>query len=204
MQNEIEIMQVLRVPPMGKLVVSFNGQRYESINQVSEAKVRQLMQAAIGELITFAGGYQKLVDAGVAPPLNTPQVASKPEQTAEPEEMGEAADFVNRMEQERDDIKSAKPKPTVSLLANLRPRPARNEASANKMLSLVEQVDAILQRYLLTEPDFAERKIHLVQDYNNGGLIIEVDGKQYQRPRDIDDPRIQLMIKRALKEWEAT
>ena len=41
------------------------------------------------------------------------------------------------------------------------------------MLSLVEQVDAILQRYLLDDPELAERKIHLVQD-PNGGLIIDV------------------------------
>ncbi|MBK8901968.1 MAG: hypothetical protein IPM53_12330 [Anaerolineaceae bacterium] len=202
MQNEIEIMQILRVPPMGKLVVSFTNQRYEAINQVPDAKVRQLMLAAIGELITFAGGYQKLVDAGVAPPLNTPQ-AVRPSSPSPAEENPEATHFVGRMEQERDEIKSARPKPTMSLLANLRPRPARNEASANKMLSLVEQVDAILQRHLQTEPDLAERKIHLVQD-SGGGLIIEVDGKQYQRPRDIDDPRIQHMIKRALKEWEST
>ncbi len=204
MQNEIEIMQILRVPPMGKLVVSFNNQRYESINQVPDAKVRQLMQAAIGELITFAGSYQKLVDAGVAPPLNTPQAAPTPPPPPPPaEESEEATSFVSRMEQARDEIKSAKAKPTISLLANLRPRPARNEASANKMLSLIEQVDAILQRHLQSEPDLAERKIHLIQD-TGGGLLIEVDGKQYQRPRDIDDARIQEMIKRALKEWEAT
>ena len=85
----------------------------------------------------------------------------------------------------------------------MRPRPARNAASANKMLSLVEQVDAILQRHLLTEPELAERNIHLVQD-PSGGLIIEVDGQRYQRPREIENPRIQLMIKQALKEWEAT
>lgn len=203
MQNEIEIMQIIRVPPMGKLMVSFKNQRYESINQVSDPKVRQLMQAAIGELITYAGGYQQLVDAGVAPPLNVPQVVPPSNPVTETTETEEASHFVNRMEQERDEIKSAKPKPNMSLLANLRPRPARNEASASKMLSLVEQVDAILQRYLLTEPDLAERKIHLVQD-SGGGLIIEVDGKQHQRPRDIEDPRIQLMIKRALKEWEST
>ena len=76
MQNEVEIMRVLRVPPMGKLVVSFNGQRYESIAELSEENVRQLMQAAIGELITFAGGYQTLVDAGVAPSLAAPQAAN--------------------------------------------------------------------------------------------------------------------------------
>jgi hypothetical protein len=202
MQNEIEIMHILRVPPMGKLVVSFNNQRYESISQVPDAKVQQLMLAAIGELITFAGGYQKLVDAGVAPPISPSQAVPTP---APPpaEESDEATSFVSRMEQERDEIKSAKAKPTISLLANLRPRPARNEASANKMLNLVEQVDAILQRHLKSEPDLAERKIHLIQD-SGGGLLIEVDGKQYQRPRDIDDARIQEMIKRALKEWEST
>ncbi|MCP4421842.1 MAG: hypothetical protein GY805_34955 [Chloroflexi bacterium] len=197
MQNEIEIMRVLRVPPMGKLVVGYNNQKYASIDELSEENVRQLIKAAIGELITFAGGYQTLVDAGVAPPLTSP-----PKETS-PTDISEASQFLSNMEEERDREKAAKPKPTVSLLANLRPRPARNEASANKMLSLVEQVDVILQRYLLSEPELAKQKIHLVQD-PNGGLIIEVDGKRYQRPREIEDPRIQMMIKRALKEWEAT
>ncbi|MEZ4592753.1 MAG: hypothetical protein R3D55_16635 [Chloroflexota bacterium] len=202
MQNELEIMRILRVPPMGKLVVSFNGKRYEKISEVTEANVRQLMQAAIGELITFAGGYQNLVDAGVAPPL----APSQPNNTRPAEEVSEneeAQRFINRMEEERDAAKSSGPRPSPSLLANLRRRPASTEASANKMLSLVEQVDTILQRHLLTDPELADRKIHLVQD-TKGGLIIEVDGRRYDRPRDIDDPRIQAMIKRALKEWEAT
>lgn len=203
MQNEIEVMRVLRVPPMGKLVVSFNGQRYESITELSEANVRQLMQAAIGELITFAGGYQNLVDAGVAPPLTQPSSARSASSASASEENAEAERFVNRMQEERDALKSTGPKPSPSLLTNLRRRPASNEASANKMLSLVEQVDAILQRHLLTDPELAERKIHLVQDVK-GGLTIEVDGHRYERPRDIDNPKIQAMIKRALKEWEAS
>ncbi|MAU01428.1 MAG: hypothetical protein CL608_30175 [Anaerolineaceae bacterium] len=198
MQNEIEIMRVLRVPPMGKLVISFNNQRYASIDEISEANVRQLFKTAIGELITFAGGYQKLVDAGVAPPVAALQAAS-----AAAGEVDEAEAFVNKLEREKEELKSAGPKPSPSLLTNLRRRPATNEASANKMLSLVEQVDAILQRHLLADPELAERKIHLVQDAN-GGLIIDVDGKRYERPRDIENPQIQMMIKRALKEWETT
>jgi len=198
MQNEIEIMRVLRIPPMGKLVVSFNNQRYANIDEISEANVRQLFKTAIGELITFAGGYQKLVEAGVAPPLSAPQSAASASGENE-----EAERFINKLEREKAELKSAGPKPTPSLLANMRRRPATNEVSANKMLSLVEQVDAILQRHLLADSELADHKIHLVQDAN-GGLIIDVDGKQYQRPRDIENPKIQLMIKRALKEWEAT
>jgi hypothetical protein len=183
---------------MGKLVISFNNQRYASIEEISEANIRQLFKTAIGELITFAGGYQKLVDAGVAPPLTAPQAAS-----AAAGEVDEAEAFVNKLEREKEELKSAGPKPNPSLLANLRRRPATNEASANKMLSLVEQVDAILQRHLLADPDLAKHKIHLVQDAR-GGLIIDVDGKRYERPRDIENPQIQVMIKRALKEWEST
>ncbi|VAW36784.1 hypothetical protein MNBD_CHLOROFLEXI01-3758 [hydrothermal vent metagenome] len=197
MQNEIEIMRILRIPPMGKLVVAYKDKRYTAIEELSEQNVRQLLHAAIGELITFAGGYQTLVDAGVAPALAAKQSKTTSAQT------GEAAQFLEKMEKERDQVKAAKPKPAPSLLANLRPRPARNKASVTKMLSLVEQVDAILQRHLLTDPELGDRTIHLVQD-PSGGLIIEVDGKRYQRPREIDDPRIQLMIKKALKEWEAS
>jgi hypothetical protein len=203
MQNEIEIMQVIRVPPLGKLVVRFNGQRYESIDEVSEANVRQLMQAAIGELITFAGSYQTLVDAGLAPPLSTQHSAPASIASSTPGDDAEAERFVNKLERERDALKSTAPKPTPSLLTNLRRRPATTEASANKMLNLVEQVDAILQRHLLKDPELGDRKIHLVQDAG-GGLIIDVDGKRYERPREIDDPRIQNIIKQALKEWEAT
>ncbi len=200
MQNEIEIMRILRVPPMGKLVVSFNNQRYATIDEVSEANVRQLLKTAIGELITFAGGYDKLVEAGVAPPLSAAPPATP--SASPPSESDDAERFLNHLEHEKEVIKASGPKPSPSLLTNMRRRPATSATSANKMLSLVEQVDAILQRHLAAEPRLAERKIHLVQDAK-GGLIIDVDGKRYERPRDIEDAQIQLMIKRALKEWES-
>jgi len=187
----------LKPPLPPEFLKSHKDKRYTAIEELSEQNVRQLLHAAIGELITFAGGYQTLVDAGVAPAL----AAEKPKTTST--QTGEAAQFLEKMEKEKDRIKEDKPKPMPSLLANLRPRPARNEASATKMLSLVEQVDAILQRHLLTDPELSDRTVHLVQD-PSGGLIIEVDGKRFQRPREIDDPRIQLMIKKALKEWEAS
>lgn len=199
MQNEIEIMRVLRVPPMGKLVISFNDQRYSSIDEIPETNIRQLFKTAIGELITFAGGYHLLVEAGVAPPLSASQTA-----TSGPASKDEEAErFVSQLEREKEELKAAGPKPSPSLLTNMRRRPATSTTSANKMLSLVEQVDAILQRHLLADPELAGRKIHLVQD-TGGGLIIDVDGKRYERPRDIENPQIQMMIKRALKEWEAT
>lgn len=69
-------------------------------------------------------------------------------------------------------------------------------------LSIVEQIDAIVQKHLANEPKMEGRSIHLEQS-PAGGLHIKVDGEYYQRPAEIQDRDVQLLIKMALKEWEA-
>lgn len=203
MRKEIEIMRVLRVPPLGKLVVEVNGQRYKNLSEIKEENVGHLLLAAIGELMTFAGGYQKLADAGVAPPLNTPEPAPQAEASLTQQQ----ANFLASLEAERDALKSAPPSgPRFPVLSGIQPKvePARPPSvSEAKSPNLVEQIDALLQRYVAAEPELAGRSIHLVQD-PNGGLQIEVDGKYYRRPREIEERNIQLVIKRALKDWESS
>ena len=58
MDNELEIMRILRVPPNGQLVAELKGNRYEAITDLKNPKNRQLVLAAVGELITFVGGYK--------------------------------------------------------------------------------------------------------------------------------------------------
>ncbi len=183
MQNEIEIMRVLRVPPMGKLVVEVKGNRYEAISELQNPKNRQLLLAAVGELITFAGGYQALVDAGVAAPTSPPPQKSLEEQRAE---------FLASMEN------SPQP-PTTN-------RPAKRKVTAvsePKEVPVVEQIDAILQKQLASNPSLSQHRVHLIGD-PNGGIKIDVDGKIYGRPKEIENKEIQLVIKQALKEWEST
>ena len=69
MQNPVVVMRVLRMPPMGKLVVEVNKNRYEKWDEITDENVQRLLLAAIGELIVFADGYENLVAAGVAPPI---------------------------------------------------------------------------------------------------------------------------------------
>ncbi|MCZ7666008.1 MAG: hypothetical protein M5U34_01560 [Chloroflexi bacterium] len=57
MRKEIEMMRILRVPPLAKLVVEANEERYESLSDVANPQVQQRLLAAIGELIAFSGGY---------------------------------------------------------------------------------------------------------------------------------------------------
>ncbi len=207
MQKEIEVMQVLRLPPMGKLVVSVKKERYEKIADIEQGNVKRLLLAAIGELIDFAGGYQELVNAGVAPNIGVASnigMATNPPQTSVETSTQTAIlqeqrnQFLSKLEAERDAIRATPPpKPKFPIMSGLRPT-----IPQTKMSNLVTQIDDILQTHLAQHPEFAKQSIHLLQS-PAGGLQIEVDGVLYQKPREVNDKKIQLLIKRALKEWEA-
>ena len=195
MQNAVVVMRVLRMPPMGKLVVEVNKKRYEKWDDVTDENVKRLLLAAIGELIVFADGYENLVDAGFAPPLT---------KTTETErDLSELqAEFLASLEAERSALKSAGSAQSSSFIARASLQPGQQSAKVgNEPLTVVEQIDAILQRYLVANPHLASHDIHLRQD-GTGGLRIIVDGKSYQSPKEIEDHEIQTVLKRALQEWE--
>ncbi len=192
MKKEVEVMRVLRVPPMGKLVVEFRGNRYENIAQVSEEKVKRFLLTAVGELMAFSGGYQTLVDEGLAPPIITSDSKTQSDESLSEQQ----ARFLASLEASRDALKAEKKR--ISSLSGI----SHVSAAPSSALNPVEQIDRILQQYVEADPELSGRSIHLVQ-HPAGGLQIDVDGKRYQRPSEIDDQRIQILIKKAIKEWEA-
>lgn len=205
MEKEIEVMKIFRLPPMGKLVVAVNSQRYENISEVTESNKKRLLLAAIGELIVFAGGYQELVNAGVAPHLKS-NPAQQDSDNSPAALLEKQKKFLAKLEAERDAIKATpSPKPSFPILSGVRPvlaNEALPESIKNKSLTLVEQIDKILQKHVASDPDLNEQSIHLIQGVK-GGLQIQIDDTRYEKPRDIPNKKIQLVIKRALKEWEA-
>ncbi len=197
MDKPVVAMRVLRVPPMGKLVVEVNKTRYANLDEVTDDNVKRVIMAAIGELIVFAEGYDNLVEAGVAPPIVQPKPAETVESLAQKQ-----ADFLASLEAERDSLQNTEPKkPRFATLAPSRPKDLPPTPTVKKDLSVVEQIDMILQRHLANAPEMAERDIHLQQDAS-GGLQIKVDGEYFNAPKEINDPKAQAFIKRALKEWE--
>lgn len=205
MRKELEMMRILRVPPLGKLVVEVSGQRFEKLSEINHSKVEQRLLAAIGELITFAGGYQALVDAGVAPPMLTPKPAvPAPEapQTPDPELAARQARFLAELELQRDTLRSEVPAPSLTSLPAVPSPPISPSVKPLTDQSLADQIDAILQKHLAAEPELSNRTIRL-RENPSGGLRIEIDGQFYDRPRAIPELTIQQLIKKALKEWEA-
>jgi hypothetical protein len=197
MQNAVVVMRVLRVPPLGKLVVEVNQQRYEKLADISDENVKRLLLTAIGELIVFSDGYENLVQAGAAPPL-VPAATTLTEEVHSLQDR--QAQFLASLEAEKGKLESSQRSSSrFSTLAGV--RPSVDSAPTAKSTNVVEQIDAILQRYLVLDPELAERSIHLQQDAS-GGLRIRVDNNFYETPKDIEDPKIQMIIRRALKDWE--
>jgi len=220
MKNEIEMMRVLRVPPLGKLEIEANEERYATLADVTNPKIRQRILAAIGELVNFCGGYQVLEDAGVVPQL-TPLTPKMAEAAAEPvppnlQQQQEAflASLQHQVEVEKNkpvgkgrsgsmfsaktDLDDAKPMSEILDSGDVVPASA-----APKQLSIAEQINIILQRHIVANPALANRGIRLQQS-PTGGLQILADGNEYEKPGDIEDKEVQTLIKAAVKEWNST
>jgi hypothetical protein len=184
MDNEVVVMAVTRVPPMGKLVVDALGKRYESINNVTDESVRRMLNAAIAELVVFAGGYDKLVHAGLAPPIaGDPAVPPSIEERQ--------AKFSSAVEQQKDEILIA---PDVI---------TSPPKKIDEPISIPDQINPIIEKHLASDPELATHSAKLEQDHQ-GNLSVICDGKIYERPDMIEDARIRKAIRAALSEWDRT
>jgi hypothetical protein len=220
MKKEIEMMRVLRVPPMGKLVIEANEERYANLSEVTNPQIRQRMLAAIGELVDFCGGYSVLEDAGLVPQL-TPIAPPQKEEPETPTSTGQLRlqeEFLSTLEQQVEAEKNkpakkgrtgsmfsantsyqdAQPLVEISESGDVKPVPI-----SPKTLSIAEQIDLILQKHIAANPEMSNRGIRLEQN-PTGGLQILADGNQYEKPADIEDNAVQELIKAAVKEWNTT
>lgn len=226
MRNEIEVMRVIRVPPMGKLVIEAEGQRLETLHEIQSDKVKQRVLAAIGELITFAGGYRALENAGLAPPLEPPRGREGLEADEEPLTPAQEAFLASLEGQFEGTVEGAPEQTALSLepeLPSPLPEPAEtaddtaapagetalpasgestSPADSPASVNLVAEIDDILQKHVAATPGLADRSIH-VQQLPAGDLEILVDGKSHRHPKEIEEKAVRLVIKKALREWES-
>lgn len=182
MDNEMVVMSVTRVPPMGKLVVDALGARYESIADVSDDAVRRMLKAAIAELVVFAGGYDTLVQSGLAPP------AASGTPVPEAIEDRQAA-FEASVQQGLDDM-------LVDPSSQ-----ARIQRSVDEPISIPDQINPLIDKHMAADPQLAGHTAKLEQDLK-GNLSVICDGKVYERPDMIEDPAIRKAIRAALSEWD--
>ncbi|MEW5828072.1 MAG: hypothetical protein AB1846_04210 [Chloroflexota bacterium] len=67
-------------------------------------------------------------------------------------------------------------------------------------LSMVEQIDAILQDKIAGTP-LAEKVIYLTES-RGGGVLVNVGNLRYEGVNEVPDPEIQAALRAAIAEWE--
>jgi hypothetical protein len=82
------------------------------------------------------------------------------------------------------------------------PAPESKEEKVIAPLSMVGQIDTILQARMVNTP-LAGRGIRL-QESPEGGVIVYVGVQKFPTIDDVTDPRVQSAIRSAIAEWEAT
>ncbi|MCB0011889.1 MAG: hypothetical protein KDE09_07505 [Anaerolineales bacterium] len=201
MDNLLEIMRIMRKPPMGKLIVKIGDSQTTTLDEVRDPKARQRVLAAIGELVSYAGGYAVLEDAGLAPPS---QVRSNRRETGgEGELTPEQAQFLESLKEQPAPEPPSTSTRLATILNRLDNQPEHQEQVPEEPRSTAEQINVILQDLLLQDDQLRDRRIRLASAVG-GGLQIIVDDEVYQRPGQIPDRAVQEIIKTALRKWEST
>ena len=205
MDNLFEIMRVLRKPPMGKLVVGLGDRHFSNLGDIPDAKARQRILTAIGELVSFAGGYEVLENAGLAPPsraLGSQRAVHDDELTPAQAQFLESL-RANPIETEapasQSRMRAILDRRSDRMVETIVEEPPAIDAAPR---SIAEQIDVILQELIAENSSFQGRGIRL-ESASSGGLQIVVDGERYQRPGQVPDKQIQELIKVALKRWES-
>lgn len=210
MEKPVELLRVIRIPPAGKLIIQMGRQHYQSLSEIKNPRERQIILAALGEMLNFVGGYQTIADAGFAPPIATPNTntataASPPSSPQENLASRQAAFLASLQESETPPLPSTPPpqpetNPRSPLsFFNRRSSPAETESLPQ--LDLVGELNEILQKQISQAPELQNRRI-TVSNHPRGGIRIMVDGKTYDDVAEIPDPLIRLTIKMATKTWE--
>lgn len=195
MESTVEVMRVIRIPPLGKLIVEVNETRYEKLSDVKDAASRHRLIAAIGELVVFADGYDALVEAGVAPPA-----AGEESAILSMEERKEM--FVTSMKRQTDSLQM--PDADIGI-----PDEAETDGSTEgtppqdpSLAKIVSQINTILAHKIDGDPELESRKIQVLTT-SDGNLRIEVDGNYYERPSEIEDDLAREVVGAALKEFNS-
>lgn len=182
-----DALVVLRDAVTNEWVVEVNGMRYQSLNDIHDDKAASKVMAAIEGLRQFAGistaaTVPTTVQSATATPVPiVPSGESIPFVSPESAPKLEAA-IISALTQNTSTTKPKYPAPAGSIL---------------------DQIEKVLQRNLLKDPDLSARRIHIGAGAD-GSLLVEVDWSTYKSADEVPEGRVRDLIKASIQEWERT
>lgn len=205
MDKKVDIIKVMRVPPDGQFAIEVGNRPIETIDPLTKnPQAHKIVLSAIAHLVEFAGGYEELVKAGLAPDLAPPPPPAPPTPAVIPA----TPPLPPPPPAEEQLLASILPppppenKPAGGLRSFFqRATPAKKEPEL-PTLNVAAELNALLQKQIAQMPELANTKIKVESD-SYGGVQINVNGQIYEEAAQIPDPMVRMAFKMATKEWES-
>jgi len=196
-QRPLEVFRVVRMGPMGKLLVEIGGQRYSNIVDIQDGAVGRRVLLAFQELGEFVGPHGAWKLPAMHHQAEHP-AGGGPELTVEQQE------FLARLEAAPPDgvIEDRGARVVEFLQQKSSPAaPESGAASEPEVKTFVDELEELLQVRMTDRPEMSGRSVHF-RSTPTGELRIEVDDRDYEAIEDIPDSEIVAELRATISDWE--
>jgi hypothetical protein len=188
-------LQLVRDPTTGRFAVELQGQRYQRLSEIEEPGLRRQVMLAAAEMVDFTG----VLGEGEPRLLPAEEAIYWREDLRRAAAASETASFLEKVAREADQPEIA----PVTLMGALQRRLRGEGVEPTEILSLAEEIDAIVQRRLGLTRGLEGRTLHLRQGEGDR-IVFEFDGAEYSSAEDIPNHTARLLVQDAIREWEET
>jgi hypothetical protein len=199
-QKPFEVFRVVRMGPMGKLMVEVGGQRYSTIVDIKDGAVGRRVLLAVQELGEFVGPH----GAWKLPAMHRQGELAEYPAEREPELTVEQQEFLAQLEATSPDGAIEERGAGVVEFLQQKSSPSAQKAGAAsepEVKSFVDELEELLQVRMTGRPEMSGRSVHF-RSTPEGELRIEVDGREYEAIEDIPDSEIVAELRATISDWE--
>jgi len=203
-----QVVALLRDEPGSALQVEVGGTRYRRLAEIEDPHLkRQVVEAAM-DLVRFTGvlGVESIAPAPVEKTYSwredlRKEIRAQGQQAASPRPAVEEVEkeFLNLLS----DIGPPPAPEKPNLATAIQQRWSGKSAPQGQSRSVVDDIEAIIQRRVLLIPALTGRDLH-VRLGSEGTVHFVFEGRDYESPDDIPNMTARQLVKDAIQEWDET
>ena len=205
-----QLVALVRDEPGSPLQVEVGGARYARLADIEDPQLkRQVVEAAL-DLVRFTGalGVESIAPAPVDKTYSwredlRKEIRAQGQQAALPRPAGEEVEkeFFNLLSEIGPSPAAEKPNLATAFQQRWSGKSARQGQGQSR--SVVDDIEAIVQRRVLLIPALTGRDLH-VRLQSDGTVHFIFEGRDYESPDDIPNMTARQLVKDAIQEWDET
>jgi hypothetical protein len=182
----------------GRLAVEVMGQRYHRLSEIEDDGLRRRVMLAAAEMVEFTGVLGD-VEPKLMPPEEAVHWREDLRRAIPRSDADQTAAFLQAAARQAGQEELT----PVTLASSLQRALRGTKPDSPEELSLVDEIDQIVQRRLSLTRGLQGRTLHLRRS-DGEQIVFEFDGVEYSSIDDIPNHTARLLIQDSIREWEET